>query len=844
MFQIGQDISESEQKDQKLRLKRFRLGVLAYFIVFLVSIIISSLSTTEVGAYLWAICILFVVAGNVFFYLIFKNNLNLKFRDKSLTKEQIIYSGFITVIGAALVPEHRALILMLFIPALSFGMLWLNTRQYLSVVCITLVFYAVMLGVEFKYSPRNIVMGYEILLFCMFAIIFSWFAYFGSRVSNMREQLKEQNSQIRDSNEKYKHERDEKEKAHNLLKTAIHQTSSGVIIAEAPDIKISFVNQAAYMIRSGIVQDFKEKNFNKDGKWQTYKNDGVTPYPFLDLPLARSIKYGEIVKNEELIVKDNNQVNHNVLVNSAPVFNRDGQITSGIVIFHDITEHKESERNLKAAHKRFIKVLNSIDATIYVADLKTNEILFMNKQMIELYGRDMTGEICHNAFCNEMSPCFHCINGKLLDENGEPADVYVWQNKNKATGRWFINYDRAIEWTDGEIVKLQIATDITEFKKMESDLRHAHKMESVGTLAGGIAHDFNNILSIILGNAELSLNDLSDIKSIEDQLNEIKGACMRARDVVKQLLSFSRKTDDDKMAINIVPVIRETVQFFRSTLPSNIEVHYTLPDSIYQIHGDASQIHQILLNICTNSFNVLDGDGGLIEIDLQKITIGKDSKYEDVDPGEYVELIITDTGSGIDSKTKEKMFDPYFSTKEFSEGSGMGLAVVHGIIKNHNGFIFAGNREGEGASFTILLPLVKMESVTIPEVKLSAAKSGDERVLFLDDEKALVDMAKTALSKMGYKVEGYTNPEKALAAFLEKPQSFDIAISDMTMPRMSGLEFTEKVKKIRDIPVIICTGHSSFNEESRAKDIGISDILMKPVTMGEVAKTIRGVIDN
>ena len=352
MFQMNQSISESVERDQKLRKKRFNMAVLTYCIVFFATILISSFSTSKSGIYLWALFTTLAVAGNVVFYLIFKNNLNLKFRDKSLTKEQIVYSGLITVVAAVLVPEHRPLIFMLFLPALSFGMLRLNTRQYLSMVCITLMFYAAMLGLEFKFSPRKIVVGYEILLFCMFAIVFSWFAYFGSRVSKMREQLKEKNRQILESNSKYKHERDEKENAHNMLKTAIQQTTSGVIIADGPDVKIRFANQAAYKIRSGVEKEFSEGDFNKNVKWQTYENDGYTPYNFSDLPLARSIKHGEIVKNEEMIIKDDNQVNHNVLVNSAPVFNRDGQITSGIVIFHDITDQKESESNLKAAHKR------------------------------------------------------------------------------------------------------------------------------------------------------------------------------------------------------------------------------------------------------------------------------------------------------------------------------------------------------------------------------------------------------------------------------------------------------------------------------------------------------------
>ncbi len=513
---------------------------------------------------------------------------------------------------------------------------------------------------------------------------------------------------------------------------------------------------------------------------------------------------------------------------------------------HMIEKQRQSEKALHASHQRFLTVLDSIDATIYVADMDSYEILFMNKYMKEVFGGDLTGKICWDVFRNESGPCPYCSNKMLVDKNGNVTDVHVWQDKNPKTNRWYINYDRAIEWTDGRLVRLQIATDITDFKKMEDELRQAHKMESIGTLAGGIAHDFNNILSIIIGNVELALDDVGTWNPAHKNIKEIKTASLRAKDVVKQLLSFSRKSDQDWKTLDIAPVISESLKLIRSSIPSNIEIRQNIPERSPYVLADATQIHQVIINLCTNAAHSMADKEGFIAVDLNEINLetSQDGKFRGLVPGRYVELIIKDNGSGIDSELIDKIFDPYFTTKGVGEGTGMGLAVVHGIVKNHDGAIFVDSGPGKGTAFHLFFPVTKVKIGQQPVSEGEGPPGGTERILFVDDEFAITEMTEKVLKKLGYHVQAITSPEDALAVFEKNADQFDLVISDMTMPKMNGLELSEKIKAIRsDIPVVICTGHASLLDEEKFGELHISAVEMKPVSMSQIAKTIRKVLD-
>jgi len=364
-------------------------------------------------------------------------------------------------------------------------------------------------------------------------------------------------------------------------------------------------------------------------------------------------------------------------------------------------------------------------------------------------------------------------------------------------------------------------------------------------LAGGIAHDFNNILYMILGNTELALEDIPEWNPVHESLEEVKAATLRASGIVKHLLNFSRNVEQKLVPIDIITTINSSLKFLRSSIPYTIEIRKNIPITSITIDGDPNQIHQVLINIFSNASQAME-TGGLLELTVQKTDIEKDGVVNNhgIAPGKYVKITVSDTGSGIDPVIMGKIFDPYFTTKEIGKGSGMGLAIVHGIVKSHKGFILVDSEPEKGTTFDIFFPITnempEVETQTTDELPL-----GNEKILFVDDEKSIVKMTGKTLQRLGYQVEIKTNPLEAIELFQSKSDQFDLVITDMTMPQMTGVKLKERLKEIRsDIPVIICTGHSSLIDEEKAKEMGITAFVMKPIVKQDIAKTIRKVLDN
>jgi CheY-like chemotaxis protein len=370
-------------------------------------------------------------------------------------------------------------------------------------------------------------------------------------------------------------------------------------------------------------------------------------------------------------------------------------------------------------------------------------------------------------------------------------------------------------------------------------------MEAIGTLAGGIAHEFNNILSIIIGNNELIMEDLPQWSLSRDSCEEIRLAGIRARDIVRHLLTFSRQDDSTKTHFDMGEVVRESLKLIRATTPQNIEIRDNISTESYPVRGDATQINQILINLCNNAVHALPISDGRIEISLGNTEVDPEREIVDapMKAGKYVRLTVRDNGSGMEKAILDRIFEPYFTTKDIGEGSGIGLAVVHGIVENHNGSITCDSRVDKGTTFTIMIPAHDGPAEAEPGASEMRPGKG-ERILYVDDEPAIARLGRRHLTSLGYEAFSTTSPSEALELIKADPGRFDLVISDMAMPEMPGDQLVAEIFAVNPkIPAIICTGYSSRMSESKAVEMGVGAFLMKPLNKSELAEKIRQVLD-
>lgn len=392
--------------------------------------------------------------------------------------------------------------------------------------------------------------------------------------------------------------------------------------------------------------------------------------------------------------------------------------------------------------------------------------------------------------------------------------------------------------------------NITDRKRAEAEkfrlaaqLRHAYKMEAIGTLAGGIAHDFNNILSSVLGYVELSLLDVETGSLLENNLKEVYQAGMRAKELVQQILTFARKDENHIQPVQVSAIAKETSKLIQSIIPASIDVRLKVESEAF-VMAEPSQIHQVFMNLFTNAAQAMENNGGILTVTIAQKTLDRsfNSMHSVFSPGDYLQIVISDTGTGIAPHKLDKIFDPYYTTKPGGEGTGLGLSVVHGIIQSHRGEIVVNSVVGQGTTIAIYLPLSPhkaAEPLRIPK-KLPA---GSERILFVDDEATIADMSRQRLRMLGYNVTAVSNSRKALKLLAQTPDQFDLLITDMTMPNMSGDRLAVEAKKIKpQIPIILCTGFSKKISKEKARAIGIDAFLMKPVALEDMAETIRAVL--
>lgn len=507
-------------------------------------------------------------------------------------------------------------------------------------------------------------------------------------------------------------------------------------------------------------------------------------------------------------------------------------------------ERNASEKRLEFERKQLLSIFDSLDGNIFVSDPHTYEILYVNKALKRYFDHELIGKLCYREFQGLDSPCSFCSNKQILEEKPK---IHRWEFYNAMMDKTFSIMDRIISWPDGRDVRFDLAIDITEKKQIESCLRQAQKMEAIGTLAGGIAHDFNNILSAILGYLQLAKFHILEPELVEKDLEKVLEGTKRATLLIKQILTFSRHKGNDRRPRVVYPLVQETLKLLRSVIPSNIEIKNNIVSKAI-IVADPTQIHQLALNLCTNAYQAMGNRGGVLTIGLNEVVLGKDrlGQEKNMLPGKYLKFEVADTGPGIGKAIQDKIFDPYFTTKKTGKGTGLGLAMVAGIVEKHNGFITMHSQPGEGTSFKVFLPVVDSKlSIEKPTIEENVTLySGKETVMLVDDEIDILISQEKFLTGLGYKVSSFEDGQSALQAFLDHPHSFDLIITDMTMPRISGDKLSKEILKIKpDIPIILCTGfHETFTREV-ALGLGIRKYVQKPIEGGVLSKMIRDLLD-
>ncbi len=388
--------------------------------------------------------------------------------------------------------------------------------------------------------------------------------------------------------------------------------------------------------------------------------------------------------------------------------------------------------------------------------------------------------------------------------------------------------------------------DVSSKLELEQQLRQAQKMEAIGTLAGGIAHDFNNILSVIIGYAEMAALNLPPESEATKAIEEVTRAGSRAADLVRQILTFSRRSEKSFQPLRLQGLLKEALKLLRASIPTSVEIQQNIDSTCRSVLADATQMHQLIMNLCTNAYHAMLEQGGTLKVSLSEVELGPGDLGNKIElqPGVYVRLLVSDTGHGMDKATMAKIFEPYFTTKTMGQGTGLGLAIVHGIVKAMKGAVTVYSEVGVGTTFHVYFPLAPGEAAPPAVTAEQGIPRGSERLLVVDDEESLAQLFAQILSSLGYQVTIFTNSLEALAFFEKAPEAVDLVVTDMTMPHLNGTQLAQRLTAIRpELPVILCTGFSELLDESTIHSCGIQAMVMKPVSRARVARVIREVLE-
>ncbi|NLD36458.1 MAG: PAS domain-containing protein [Desulfatiglans sp.] len=568
----------------------------------------------------------------------------------------------------------------------------------------------------------------------------------------------------------------------------------------------------------------------------------------LDSTIKESIK-NALPYDIEYRIIDKQGNNRHMNTRSRVMKDADGKAVRIYGICQDITDQRLGEDERRLNEKRLLQTQEIAHIGTYEYNVKAQE-LWWSDELYKIFGIDKKQGISSEKYLSYVHPDDQERLKVALQVGRE--DYYIEYRIVRPSGeiRYISNYVGKHEYKNGERYLIRgTGQDITERKLIEQEnkqlelkLNHAQKMETIGTLAGGIAHDINNILGIIIGNTELCLDDVPVMSQSHSNLEEIVKAVLRAKEVIRQLLTFSRNIDVKKEKIDIVTVVNDSLKFLRSSISATIRIEKQINVANPFLIADPTQINQIIMNLCANSAQAMEESGGTISVKMENVAVNHASDDNELlANGEYIKIVISDNGPGIPSAIHDRIFDPYFTTKEVGKGSGMGLAVVQGIVKKHRGSINLKSDKGKGTTFTILLPGINEDKVVNDGNGIKRFPL-EKRILFVDDEEQIAKVSSRMLESLGYIVDAETNPIDGLELIKKRPERYHLVITDMAMPQMNALMFFEEIRKIRkDMPVILCSGHNPLVDAQKALAAGFSAYVLKPFTRLELASAVQNV---
>ncbi|MBN1516471.1 PAS domain S-box protein [Candidatus Sumerlaeota bacterium] len=531
--------------------------------------------------------------------------------------------------------------------------------------------------------------------------------------------------------------------------------------------------------------------------------------------------------------------------NAVPIFDAAGELTGFQGVDRDVTERVHTGEQLRQLHTAIEQIVDGV----MICD-PDGVVSYVNPALERITGyarSELVGRPANLLDDGSDDKEFFLKMRETIMTNQFWQGRRIWRGKGGEPIILSITISSIVDAKKNVIGSVAAMRDITEQTRFEKQLRQAQKMEAIGNLAGGIAHDFNNILAAMLGYTEIAINELdSGVSPNVDNLRNVLESGERAKELVNQILAFSRQSEKQKIPVDLKAIVKEVLKFLRASLPSTIEIRQNVEAKVGAVSADPTQMHQIIMNLCTNAWHAMRENGGTLEVGLKQVELDAKSAEEHSlqKPGDYVLLTVHDTGHGIDAQVLDRIFDPFFTTKGQGKGTGMGLAVVHGIVKSHQGAISVHTETGKGTTFEVILPRIETSAESIP-IEDEQAPMGTERILIVDDEEMLVNMIRRMLEPLGYHVTARTGSEEAYQTFMTSPEDFDLVLTDLTMPKMTGFQLALEILETRpDMPILLCTGYSDAITPDEARNAGIREMMMKPLTKRELAIAIRRALDH